>query len=208
MTPGGRIPGRDPVGTPLAAPAAGTAPLLSAAPGKGIPGEYIVVLNDGANPRAVAAVAGVTPKKGGQSFEGIPIFETVKEAKAETGATVPPAGTFLQLLAGGFAAPPLTEALGLDDTIFEVNVTPNRGDCLSVLGVAREVVALQGNAEVGEDLLGRLAVHLREDGAQRLVPADDLVQRARQPQELHLGVRLVLAGNRQVAHRAGQRNQD
>ena len=33
-------------------------------------------------------VAGVTPKKGGQSFEGIPIFETVKEAKQATGATV------------------------------------------------------------------------------------------------------------------------
>jgi succinyl-CoA synthetase alpha subunit len=33
-------------------------------------------------------VAGVTPKKGGQSFEGIPIFETVKEAKEKTGATV------------------------------------------------------------------------------------------------------------------------
>ena len=33
-------------------------------------------------------VAGVTPKKGGQQYEGIPIFETVKEAKAKTGATV------------------------------------------------------------------------------------------------------------------------
>ena len=33
-------------------------------------------------------VAGVTPKKGGQNFEGIPIYETVKEAKAATGATV------------------------------------------------------------------------------------------------------------------------
>jgi succinyl-CoA synthetase alpha subunit len=33
-------------------------------------------------------VAGVTPKKGGQNFEGIPIFETVKEAKAATGANV------------------------------------------------------------------------------------------------------------------------
>ena len=33
-------------------------------------------------------VAGVTPKKGGQSFEGIPIFETVKEAKEKTGASV------------------------------------------------------------------------------------------------------------------------
>ncbi len=33
-------------------------------------------------------VAGVTPKKGGQNFEGIPIYETVKEAQAATGATV------------------------------------------------------------------------------------------------------------------------
>jgi len=33
-------------------------------------------------------VAGVTPKKGGQSFEGIPIYETVLEAKQATGATV------------------------------------------------------------------------------------------------------------------------
>jgi succinyl-CoA synthetase alpha subunit len=33
-------------------------------------------------------VAGVTPKKGGQRFEGIPIFETVKEAKEATGANV------------------------------------------------------------------------------------------------------------------------
>jgi succinyl-CoA synthetase alpha subunit len=33
-------------------------------------------------------VAGVTPRKGGQSYEGIPIFETVKEAKKATGATV------------------------------------------------------------------------------------------------------------------------
>ena len=32
-------------------------------------------------------VAGVTPGKGGQSFEGIPIFNTVAEAKEKTGAT-------------------------------------------------------------------------------------------------------------------------
>jgi succinyl-CoA synthetase alpha subunit len=33
-------------------------------------------------------VAGVNPKKPGESFEGVPIFASVKEAKAETGATV------------------------------------------------------------------------------------------------------------------------
>jgi len=33
-------------------------------------------------------VAGVTPKKGGQSYEGVPIYDSVAEAKAATGATV------------------------------------------------------------------------------------------------------------------------
>jgi succinyl-CoA synthetase alpha subunit len=33
-------------------------------------------------------VAGVTPNKGGQSFEGVPIFNSVLEAKQQTGATV------------------------------------------------------------------------------------------------------------------------
>ncbi|MBI3541000.1 MAG: succinate--CoA ligase subunit alpha [Deltaproteobacteria bacterium] len=33
-------------------------------------------------------VAGVTPGKGGQEFEGIPIFNSVQEAKAQTGASV------------------------------------------------------------------------------------------------------------------------
>jgi len=42
-------------------------------------------------------VAGVNPKKAGESFEGIPIFATVREAKEKTGANVsviyvPPAG--------------------------------------------------------------------------------------------------------------------
>jgi succinyl-CoA synthetase alpha subunit len=42
-------------------------------------------------------VAGVNPKKAGEDFEGIPIFASVRDAKAQTGATVsviyvPPAG--------------------------------------------------------------------------------------------------------------------
>jgi phenylalanyl-tRNA synthetase beta chain len=37
----------------------------------------------------------------------------------------------------------LIAALGLNDTIFDVNLTPNRGDCMSVAGVAREVAALR-----------------------------------------------------------------
>jgi phenylalanyl-tRNA synthetase beta chain len=38
----------------------------------------------------------------------------------------------------------LREALGLDDTVLQVNVTPNRGDALSVRGLSREVAALAG----------------------------------------------------------------
>lgn len=39
---------------------------------------------------------------------------------------------------------PIAQALGLDDVILELNVTPNRADALSHLGVAREVAALLG----------------------------------------------------------------
>ncbi len=39
---------------------------------------------------------------------------------------------------------PLAEALGRDDTIFDIELTPNRADCLSHLGVAREVAAATG----------------------------------------------------------------
>ncbi|OPX86678.1 MAG: Phenylalanine--tRNA ligase beta subunit [Pelotomaculum sp. PtaB.Bin104] len=36
------------------------------------------------------------------------------------------------------------EVLGLNDYILELDLTPNRGDCLSIIGVAREVAALLG----------------------------------------------------------------
>jgi len=40
---------------------------------------------------------------------------------------------------------PVFEALGLKDVRFELGLTPNRPDCLSVVGVAREVSAMAGN---------------------------------------------------------------
>ena len=36
----------------------------------------------------------------------------------------------------------LLKAVNLEDWILEINVTPNRGDCLSVLGIARELSAI------------------------------------------------------------------
>jgi len=38
----------------------------------------------------------------------------------------------------------LSRALELEDTILDLEITSNRGDCLSVLGVAREIAALTG----------------------------------------------------------------
>jgi phenylalanyl-tRNA synthetase beta chain len=46
----------------------------------------------------------------------------------------------------------LVQALSLNDTILEVNLTPNRGDCMSVLGVAREVAVLTGGSINGPTL--------------------------------------------------------
>jgi phenylalanyl-tRNA synthetase beta chain len=61
----------------------------------------------------------------------------------------------------------LREYLQLDDSVLELNVTPNRGDAMSILGVAREVAALSGLRVGGpqiEPVSGRhreqLAVHL------------------------------------------------
>ena len=39
----------------------------------------------------------------------------------------------------------LVKALGLSDTVFEIEITPNRPDCLSVIGVAREIAAIQNS---------------------------------------------------------------
>lgn len=39
---------------------------------------------------------------------------------------------------------PLTEALGLDTCVLDVSITPNRADCLSVLGLARETAMAFG----------------------------------------------------------------
>ena len=38
----------------------------------------------------------------------------------------------------------VVKVLHLDDAIFELEVTPNRGDCMGMIGVAREVAALTG----------------------------------------------------------------
>jgi phenylalanyl-tRNA synthetase beta chain len=52
------------------------------------------------------------------------------------------AGAILLLDEAAAPGADLVAHLGLDDVVLEVEITPNRPDCLSVLGIAREVAAL------------------------------------------------------------------
>ncbi|MGH8313705.1 MAG: phenylalanine--tRNA ligase subunit beta [Steroidobacterales bacterium] len=61
----------------------------------------------------------------------------------------------------------LRRILDLDDTVFDVKLTPNRADCLSILGLAREVAAITGaplvvppRGSVAGDGSARRAVHV------------------------------------------------
>ena len=71
----------------------------------------------------------------------------------------------------------IVNPLGLDEVVLEIGVTPNRPDCLSVVGIAREVAAVFGSelrypkfqlVEEGEDIdkLARVEV-LDSEGCQR-----------------------------------------
>ncbi len=62
---------------------------------------------------------------------------------------------------------PLREVLSLSDPVFDIDLTPNRPDCLSIIGVAREVAAFSGATlrrpevtvkETGEDITELTAV--------------------------------------------------
>ena len=71
----------------------------------------------------------------------------------------------------------LVDALGLNDVVIEIGVTPNRPDCLSVIGIAREVAAIletkvkypyYGVLEKGEDIESLAAVEVLDvDGCPR-----------------------------------------
>jgi len=65
----------------------------------------------------------------------------------------------------------IRKAVGLDDWTMELNVTPNRPDCLSMVGVAREVAALTRGAllapetsvrETGESIKGLIAIEIED----------------------------------------------
>src|SRR4029450_5966778 len=63
----------------------------------------------------------------------------------ELGLSDDASGLF-ELPAGLPTGQPVAEGLALDDVVLGFNLPPNRGDCMSVLGIARESAALAGTA--------------------------------------------------------------
>lgn len=76
----------------------------------------------------------------------------------------------LELPADAPVGTPLRDYLKLDDSVLDLAVTPNRGDAMSVVGIAREVAALTGrplkapqavqSSTPGGSSAGSVAVHL------------------------------------------------
>ena len=65
-------------------------------------------------------------------------------SEKELGLAVESAGIIVLPAAVAPLGTPLFSALGLKDTVFEIGLTPNRSDCLSVIGIARDIAAKLG----------------------------------------------------------------
>lgn len=95
----------------------------------------------------LAKVGAILPgdfKIGKAKMRGVESFGMLCSAK-ELGVSEESDG-LLELSADAPVGTDIREWLDLDDHIIEIKMTPNRADCLSMLGVAREVSALTGEA--------------------------------------------------------------
>ena len=63
-------------------------------------------------------------------------------------------GGIISLPADAALGTTLADYLGLPDAVFDLDLTPNRGDCFSVLGIARDVAALTGSELKNADVDG------------------------------------------------------
>ena len=103
-------------------------------------------------------VAGVTPGKGGQDVEGIPVFDTVKEAVAETGAnasfiSVPPKGAAAAILEAAEAGIPfvvcITEGIPAQDEARVYNTLVRDFPSTRLLGPNCPGVISPGRCNIG-----------------------------------------------------------
>lgn len=92
-------------------------------------------------------------------------------SSAELGLDDDAAG-IMELDAGAKKGALVNDHLGLPDTVLDIDLTPNRGDCLSVAGIAREVAVLCGGQVSGPKLKGVRPASRTRFGVSVKVPAD------------------------------------
>ncbi|MFW6216439.1 MAG: phenylalanine--tRNA ligase subunit beta, partial [Desulfohalobiaceae bacterium] len=101
----------------------------------------------------------------------------------------------------------LLQAMNLEDVLLDIGLTPNRGDCLSVLGIAREVSAAFGLPlhlpetsvqESSSSCPDMLRVHIQEPDLCPLYQARILTQPKLGPSPFWLRKRLLSLGLRPV----------
>ena len=128
------------------------------------PGQKVAVILPGHTLPAGAAIERTRIR--GVESEGMICSEVELDLGAE-------AEGILVLPADCRVGAPFAEAVGLDDVVVEFEVTPNRPDCLSVIGIAREVRALSGAelrlpeqvpAESGEPVTASACVQVEDAG--------------------------------------------
>jgi phenylalanyl-tRNA synthetase beta chain len=104
---------------------------------------------------------------------------------------------------------PVVDLLGLQDTILEFEITPNRGDCLSVIGVAREIAAIYKRKFTLPEITLQESSQKSSDLAEITISATDLCPRyvGRVVQDVVLGesplwlkARLKSAGVRPISN--------
>ncbi len=103
------------------------------------------------NVRAGQTVAVVLP--GGRLPDGMVIKEAKLRGVASSGMLLSEAELGLAAKSGGIMVLPdewkvgelLSDRFTISDTVLEVEVTPNRPDCLSIRGLAREIAAVTGS---------------------------------------------------------------
>jgi len=103
-------------------------------------------------------VAGVTPGKGGQDVEGVPVFDTVAEAVAATGAnasfvSVPPKGAAAAILEAAAAGIPfivcITEGIPAHDEARAYNVLVDQYPGTRLLGPNCPGIISPGKCNIG-----------------------------------------------------------
>ena len=98
--------------------------------------------------------------------------------------------------------------LDLDAAVLELEVTPNRGDCMGMIGIAREVAALLGNElrlpdaslPSGNDVQSPVAVEVQDPQACVRFTARYLEGVTIGPSPLHIVKRLLSAGMRPISN--------